>query len=283
LVLQRHFPRLTDMPAARPPMEEWRTYREADLSAEQARAQASARLPRPHGDPGRPQRHCAAARQGPQASIGLSRAEAAGPSRRDASDVARRRIWRFLSRHSLSRSFGDRTQQMAIATLKRRAEFLRIRGGRRWSGPAFVIEMQARSGSDRPMGAEMGAQNARQGQGAEDRPQPSSAGPPRFGFTATKKLGNAVTRNLIRRRLKEAVRLIAPDRARPGCDYVLIARGPAATRSFAALEQDLVAAFAALHAPATAGSRPARGEPRGGARTISTRGRAARPGPASEG
>ena len=63
-----------------------------------------------------------------------------------------------------------------------------------------------------------------------------AAMPPRFGFTATKKLGNAVTRNRIRRRLKEAVRLVAPGAARAGCDYVLIAREAAATRPFAALD-----------------------------------------------
>ena len=62
----------------------------------------------------------------------------------------------------------------------------------------------------------------------------------RFGFTATKKLGNAVTRNRIRRRLKEAVRIVAPGRARDGCDYVLIAREAAASRPFAALELDLI-------------------------------------------
>ncbi|MBN9280549.1 MAG: ribonuclease P protein component [Hyphomicrobium sp.] len=162
-----------------------------------------------------------------------------------------------------------------MATLKRRAEFLRVRGGRRWSTPAFVIEMRTRSGSDRPMRAEMGAETAGQ--------QREGEGPARFGFTATKKLGNAVVRNRIRRRLREAVRLVAPSQARTGCDYVLIAREAAASRPFAALEKDLVAAFAALHAPTAAGSRPARGDTHAGARSQSTRGRAGRPGPASEG
>lgn len=107
--------------------------------------------------------------------------------------------------------------------------------------------------------------------------------PPRFGFTATKKLGNAVTRNRIRRRLKEAVRLVAPGVARGGCDYVLIAREAAATLPFATLERDLAAAFAALHAPAAEKAQPARKDTRGGTRTIPARGRARRAGPASEG
>lgn len=139
------------------------------------------------------------------------------------------------------------------------------------------------------MGAEMRAENAGEGREAEDRRAAQlSEGAPRFGFTATKKLGNAVTRNRIRRRLKEVVRLVAPGQARVGCDYVLIAREAAATRPFAALEQDLTAAFAALHAPAAAGPRhtrgdQTRGDKRGSNRTISTRGRAGRPSPASEG
>ena len=63
--------RLERASAVLPPAPEWRTYREADLSAEQARAQAPARFPRPHGDRRRPQRHSAAPRQGPQAALGL--------------------------------------------------------------------------------------------------------------------------------------------------------------------------------------------------------------------
>lgn len=135
---------------------------------------------------------------------------------------------------------GERMQQMAIATLKRRSEFLRIRGGRRWSSPAFVIEMRAR---ERVGNSVAGA-----------------SGAARFGFTATKKLGNAVTRNRIRRRLKEAVRNVAPGRAKDGCDYVLIAREAAASRPFAALERDLIAALGRLDRPSDEDRRRARPE-----------------------
>ena len=47
---------------------------------------------------------------------------------------------------------------------------------------------------------------------------------PRFGFTVTRKIGNAVVRNRIRRRFKEALRLLAPGIIAPGHDYVVIAR-----------------------------------------------------------
>jgi ribonuclease P protein component len=70
---------------------------------------------------------------------------------------------------------------------------------------------------------------------------------PRVGFTATKKLGNAVIRNRIRRRLREAARLTLPALARSGFDYVLIGRAGAAKRPFAELQKDLNSALKRLH------------------------------------
>lgn len=72
-------------------------------------------------------------------------------------------------------------------------------------------------------------------------------GQPRVGFTATKKLGNAVVRNRIKRRLREIARLKLADLAHPGYDYVLIGRGPSLTRPFAELEKDLNSALKRLH------------------------------------
>lgn len=77
--------------------------------------------------------------------------------------------------------------------------------------------------------------------------------PPRVGFTCTKKLGNAVTRNRIRRRIKEAARLVLPGIARPGFDYVLIGREASQTRAFEALQKDIISAVSKLHAPTGAG------------------------------
>lgn len=70
---------------------------------------------------------------------------------------------------------------------------------------------------------------------------------PRVGFTTTKKLGNAVVRNRIRRRLREAARLTLPAIAQPGFDYVLIGRAGAADRPFAELQKDLNSALKRLH------------------------------------
>jgi ribonuclease P protein component len=60
----------------------------------------------------------------------------------------------------------------------------------------------------------------------------------RVGYTVTKKLGNAVTRNRIKRRLREAVRKVAP-LAKPGRSYVFIARHKALNCDFAELVREM--------------------------------------------
>jgi ribonuclease P protein component len=73
----------------------------------------------------------------------------------------------------------------------------------------------------------------------------------RVGFTASKKIGNAVARNRAKRRLRAAARAVLATGARPGWDYVLVAR-PQATiaRPYADLLRDIAAALQAVHAPA---------------------------------
>ncbi len=63
---------------------------------------------------------------------------------------------------------------------------------------------------------------------------------PRVGFTVTKKMGNAVARNRIRRRLKEAVRLAAARDMAPGHDYVIVGRDDVLAAPFARLTDELV-------------------------------------------
>jgi len=74
----------------------------------------------------------------------------------------------------------------------------------------------------------------------------------RIGFTATRRIGGAVVRNRAKRRLREAARLIAPLHARPGCDYVFIARGGTASRPWAPLLDDMKSALIRLAAELSA-------------------------------
>lgn len=74
----------------------------------------------------------------------------------------------------------------------------------------------------------------------------------RVGFTVSRKVGNAVARNRVRRRLREAARLVIPAQARPDLDYVLVGRQGAQARDFAALRQELLEALKRLKALAVA-------------------------------
>ncbi len=80
--------------------------------------------------------------------------------------------------------------------------------------------------------------------------QPARAAPPTIGagFTATKKVGNAVVRNRCKRRLREAARLLLPDLGRPGFDYVFIARQGTAERPWPRLLDDVKSALIRLAA-----------------------------------
>ncbi len=64
-------------------------------------------------------------------------------------------------------------------------------------------------------------------------------GPARLGFTVTKKIGNAVTRNRTRRRLKEAARLVLATHPVRGVDLVLIGRSGTSARDFVTLQNDV--------------------------------------------
>ncbi len=78
------------------------------------------------------------------------------------------------------------------------------------------------------------------------RENPENGDMARIGLTVTKKLGGAVIRNRIRRRLRAATREVFPDCALPGTDYVLIARPAAYDRKYTLLLDDMKRALLRL-------------------------------------
>jgi ribonuclease P protein component len=112
-----------------------------------------------------------------------------------------------------------------LVTLRRRAEFLRLRGGGRSATPRFVLEGKARI----------------------DVLDPGKTRCPRFGFTVTKQMGNAVVRNRIKRRLRSALCEAASLHADGNFDYVIIARTDAHSCDYRLLIDDFVSGFARVN------------------------------------
>ena len=69
----------------------------------------------------------------------------------------------------------------------------------------------------------------------------------RFGITVTRKIGNAVVRNRMKRRFRALLREVLPVHGLPDTDHVLIGREGGVERNFAMLREELVAALARAH------------------------------------
>jgi ribonuclease P protein component len=73
---------------------------------------------------------------------------------------------------------------------------------------------------------------------------PNQAESIRYGITVTKKIGNAVVRNRMKRRFRALLRELLPEAGLPGHDHVLIGREGGVERDFAQLRDELSAALA---------------------------------------
>ena len=71
--------------------------------------------------------------------------------------------------------------------------------------------------------------------------------PVRIGFTATKKVGNAVARNRAKRRLRALADTVLIPNGRPDYDYVLIARESTVNRPWQNLQNDVIKALKKLN------------------------------------
>lgn len=134
---------------------------------------------------------------------------------------------------------------IALLRLKRREDFLRVAAARRrWVTPAFIL--QARESPVAESNSTSVEQTVRE---------------VRVGFTVSRKVGNAVVRNRVRRRLRAAVDAVLPERAHAGFDLVLIGRTGGLTYPFDRIKSDLAAALARVGAgpsvaPSETGAKP---------------------------
>ena len=109
----------------------------------------------------------------------------------------------------------------SIERLKNRSDFLRTAKGKTVHKKAFVLQGRARSDSSTNI---------------------------RIGFTCTKKVGNAVLRNLAKRRLREVAQNIFPNNGVDGWDYVLVGKKDfTAKLSFEMMIKDLAQALHQIH------------------------------------
>lgn len=103
--------------------------------------------------------------------------------------------------------------------LRQRSDFLAAAAGIKVPAATFILQTVRRSGE----------------------------GPARIGFTVSRKVGNAVERNRVRRRFREIVRLADEQGFRPGHDYVLVGRRAALAMPFQRIRQDLEGALRRAH------------------------------------
>ena len=117
-------------------------------------------------------------------------------------------------------------QRMAdVSVIRKRADFVAANRGLRVARPGFVLLANPNGGLGK-----------------------------RFGVTVTKKIGNAVVRNRMKRRFRELLRAALPEAGLPDHDHVLIGREGGIERDFARLREEL--AIALERAAAGKGDKP---------------------------
>lgn len=131
----------------------------------------------------------------------------------------------MLSEQDVPKAASASAPKSTYTTLKKRSDFLDIgKNGKRFSCPFFVLICLKHTDAN------------------------EANTPMRIGYTVSKKVSKkAVTRNRIKRRLREAVRVTLPGIGQASFDYVLIARSASETAPFDELTERLRFALKWLH------------------------------------
>ncbi len=130
----------------------------------------------------------------------------------------------------MSAQTDNSTTQCGLEWLKNRRDFLRLRSAKRFSTSHFTLQSGVGGDCSSPEAC-------------------------RVGFTVTTKVGNAVERNRIKRRLRSAARQVFPNSGKPGQDYALIAKRKCLTGPYEAIVRELTQALDHLHANRAKGSK----------------------------
>jgi ribonuclease P protein component len=118
------------------------------------------------------------------------------------------------------RPSGTRTHQaLRLTTISARKDFLAANSAKRRATSGFVLLVRNREDGDDTK---------------------------RLGITVTKKIGNAVVRNRMKRRFRALAREVIADGGFAGSDHILIGRAGGVEREFAVLRDDLKRAVAKL-------------------------------------
>lgn len=103
----------------------------------------------------------------------------------------------------------------SLSVIRKRSDFLAANRGLRVARPGFVLLANPNGGKGK-----------------------------RYGITVTKKIGNAVVRNRMKRRFRELLWSALPEEGLPDHDHILIGREGGVERDFATLKDELSAALA---------------------------------------